>query len=283
MVKPVKKREMVRYLMGRYEVGITRACRELRISRSLYHYRSQRDPQHTLRRSIVKLAHSRVRYGYRRAFMLLRREGWPIGRKRVYRIYTEENLALRRKRPWCHVSAVHRLERSPAMARNEVWSMDFVADQLADGRRFRTLTVVDLFTRVCLDIAVGQSLRATDVVATLERLRYSRGIPKRIYCDNGSEFVSGQMDLWAYANGVKLDFSRRGKPTDNEFVESFNGKFREECPNAHRFDSKEDAQEKIDAWRWEYNENRPHRSLKGLTPGEFARLSINNQVADSHA
>jgi putative transposase len=282
MVKPVKKREMVRYLMGRYEIGITHACRELRISRSLYHYRSQRDPQDTLRQRIVELAHSRVRYGYRWVFMLLRREGWPVGRKRVYRIYTEENLALRRKRPWRHVSAVHRLERSPAMARNEVWSMDFVADQLANGRRFRSLTVVDLFTRECLDIAVGQSLRATDVVATLERLRYSRGVPKHIYCDNGSEFVSGQMDLWAYANGVKLDFSRRGKPTDNAFVESFNGKFREECLNAHWFDSKEDAQEKIDTWRWEYNQNRPHRSLKGLTPREFARLSINNQAADSH-
>jgi putative transposase len=114
-------------------------------------------------------------------------------------------------------------------------------------------------------------------------LRYSRGVPKRIYCDNGSEFVSGQMDLWAYANGVKLDFSRRGKPTDNAIIESFNGRFREECLNAHWFLSKEDAKEKIDAWRWEYNENRPHRSLKGLTPREFARLSSCNQVADSQS
>lgn len=282
MVKPVKKREIVRYLMGRYAVGITRACREVRISRSCYKYCSRRDPQESLRRRIVELAHARVCYGYRRVFMLLKREGWPIGRKRVYRIYTEEGLALRRKRPWRHVSAVHRLERSPALARDEVWSMDFVADQLADGRRFRTLTVVDIFTRECLDIAVGQSLRATDVVATLEQLRFSRGVPKRIYCDNGSEFVSGQMDLWAYANGVKIDFSRRGKPTDNAIIESFNGRFREECLNAHWFESKEDAKEKIDAWRWEYNENRPHRSLKGLTPREFARLSINSQAADSH-
>jgi putative transposase len=281
MVKPVKKREVVRYLMGRYGVGMTRACRQVRISRSSFGYCSQRDPQQALRQRIVELAHARVRYGYRRVFMLLRREGWSIGRKRVYRLYTEEGLALRRKRPWRHVSAVHRLERSPAQARNEVWSMDFVADQLADGRRFRTLTIVDIYTRECLDIAVGQNLRATDVVAALEQLRYSRGVPKRIYCDNGSEFVSGQMDLWAYANGVKIDFSRRGKPTDNAIIESFNGRFREECLNAHWFLSKEDAEEKIDAWRWEYNENRPHRSLKGLTPREFARLSSCNQAADS--
>ena len=215
--------------------------------------------------------------------MLLKREGWPIGRKRVYRLYTEENLALRRKRPWRHVSATHRLERSAPTSRDDIWSMDFVVDELASGQRFRTLTIVDIFTRECLDIAIGQSLRAADVVAALEQLRFSRGVPKRIYCDNGSEFVSAQMDLWAYANAVKLDFSRRGKPTDNAFIESFNGRFREECLNTHWFQSKEDAKEKIDAWRWEYNETRPHRSLKGLTPREFARLSSTNQAADSHS
>ena len=120
-------------------------------------------------------------------------------------------------------------------------------------------------------------------MATLEQLRFSRGVPKRIYCDNGSEFVSGhKLDLWAY-DGVKIDFSRRGKPTDNAIIESFNGRFREECLNAHWFESKEDAKEKIDAWRWEYNENRPHRSLRGAARREFARLSINTQAADSHA
>ena len=283
MVRPVKKREMVRYLMGRYEVGITRACRELFISRSCYKYCSTRDPQEALRSRIVELSRARVRYGYRRVYMLLKREGWPIGRKRVYRLYTEENLALRRKRPWRHVSATHRLERSAPTSRDDIWSMDFVVDELASGQRFRTLTIVDIFTRECLDIAIGQSLRAADVVAALEQLRFSRGVPKRIYCDNGYEFVSAQMDLWAYANAVKLDFSRRGKPTDNAFIESFNGRFREECLNTHWFQSKEDAKEKIDAWRWEYNETRPHRSLKGLTPREFARLSSTNQAADSHS
>jgi hypothetical protein len=144
--------------------------------------------------------------------------------------------------------------------------MDFVHDQLADGRKLRTLTVIDLYTRECLAIEVGYTLRAEQVVTAMRHLSYERGRPQRISCDNGSEFSGGQMDLWAYTNQVQMDFNRRGKPTDNAFVESFNGKFREECLNAHWFESVEDAKEKIDAWRWDYNEHRPHRSLEGLTP-----------------
>jgi putative transposase len=158
--------------------------------------------------------------------------------------------------------------------------MDFVADQLADGRKIRTLTIVDLYTRECLDIDIGFSLRAEDVVRAMNILKVERGLPKRIACDNGSEFAGGQMDLWAYANNVILDFSRHGKPTDNAIVESFNGRFREECLNTHWFESIEDAKEKIDRWRWDYNELRPHRSLKGLTPREYLLRSLQG-VADS--
>jgi len=208
--------------------------------------------------------------GYRRIYILLRREGWDVGKSRFYRVYCEENLGLRRKRPWRHVSAVHRVQKQPAQKPNEVWGMDFVADQLADGRKIRTLTIIDLFTRECLGIEVGFSLRAEHVVAAMHWLKYDRGLPQRISCDNGSEFSGGQMDLWAYTHQVQMDFNRRGKPTDNATVESFNGKFREECLNAHWFESIDDAKEKIDAWRWDYNEHRPHRSLKGLTPREFA-------------
>ncbi|MGH9917414.1 MAG: IS3 family transposase, partial [Nitrososphaerales archaeon] len=234
-----------------------------------------------LRQRVRDLAHTRVRFGYRRILMLLKREGWDVGKNRLYRVYIEENLALRRKRPWRHVSAAHRLERRPATTPNEVWGMDFVADQLADGRRIRALTVVDLHTRECLAIELGFSLRAEHVVAAMNHLKYDRGLPKRITCDNGSEFSGGQMDLWAYNNHVELDFSRRGKPTDNAIVESFNGRFREECLNAHWFESLEDAKEKIDRWRWDYNERRPHRSLQGLTPREFAVRAADPDVADS--
>jgi putative transposase len=283
VVKPVKRREVVRYLMARYSVGLRRACRCARMSRASYSYTSQRDPQTALRQRVRELAQSRVRFGYRRIFMLLRREGWDVGKDRLYRVYREEGLGLRRKRPWRHVSAVHREVRTPAKHRNDVWSMDFVADELTDGRRFRTLTVVDVFTRECLEIEIGQSLKAEDVVRVLERSKYARGIPGRIYCDNGSEFVSGLTDQWAYTNGVKLEFSRLGKPTDNAVIESFNGRFRDECLNTHWFESLEDAKTKIDAWRWDYNEHRPHRSLEGLTPREFASRAMLKRAADSQS
>jgi putative transposase len=143
----------------------------------VYYYRSCKDPLTALRQRVRELAHARVRFGYRRIFLLLRREGWDVGKDRLYRIYREEGLGLRRKRAWRHVTAVHRAIRTPARHRNDVWSMDFVHDQLADGRKFRTLTVIDVSTRECLEIEVGQSLKAEDVVRVLDRLKYERGVP----------------------------------------------------------------------------------------------------------
>ena len=193
----------MRYLTGRYAVSERRACRATRFWRSSLRYESQRDPLTALRQRLRELAQTRVRFGYRRLHVLMRREGWDVGKERFYRVYCEEGLALRRKRPWRHATAVHREQRRPATARNDIWSMDFVADQLADGRRFRALTVIDLFTRECLAIDVGQcARRARCRGRTLERLRFERGLPQRIYCDNGTEFVSAAMDLWAYTNGV---------------------------------------------------------------------------------
>ena len=152
--------------------------------------------------------------------------------------------------------------------------MDFVADQLFDGRKIRALTVVDNFSRQCVAIHVGQSLKGTDVVAIMDGLRVGLGgVPNRVQVDNGSEFISKVLDLWAYEHGVTLDFSRLGKPTDNRiggppFIESFNGSFRDECLNAHWFLSLDDAREKIAQWREEYNDFRPHSSLGGLTPNQ---------------
>jgi putative transposase len=158
-------------------VSERRATLAVRFCRSSLRYESHRDPLTGLRQRMRELAQTRVRYGYRRLLVLLRREGWELGKKRCYRLYIEEGLALRRKWPWRHATAVHREQRRPATARNDIWSMDFVADQLADGRRFRALTVLDLFTRECLAIDVGQGLSGRDVVAALEHLRFERGLP----------------------------------------------------------------------------------------------------------
>ena len=160
--------------------------------------------------------------------------------------------------------------------------MDFVSDALFDGRRFRALTVVDNFTRESLAIEVDQGIRGEQVVQVLQRLAYSRSLPERIYCDNGSEFISKVLDKWAYEKGVTLDFSRPGKPTDNAYIESFNGRFREECLNTHWFLSLADARDKIELWRRDYNESRPHMSLGYLTPVEFAELRHKFNAEDSH-
>ena len=203
---------------------------------------------------------------------MLEREGWQVNHKRVYRLYCEAGLAMRRKPPRRRVSARKRAERSEAAERNYFWSMDFMADQLFDGRRFRLLTLVDNFSRESLAIRVGQSLRGVDVARMLDEVVSKRGAPEEIRLDNGPEFISKELDLWAYGNGVTLDFSRPGKPTDNAFIESFNGQLRKECLNTHWFLSLTDAQEKVDRWRKDYNEVRPHGSLGNHAPAEIGRL-----------
>ena len=172
----------MRYLTGRDAISQRRACRVMQATRSLVYYRSRKDPLLALRQRVRELAQTRVRFGYRRLRVLLLREGWEVGKERFYRVSIEEGLALRRKRPWRHASAVHREQRRPATDRHDIWSMDFVSDELATGRRFRALTVIDLFTRECLAINAGQRLGGHDVAATLERLRFERGLPQRIYC-----------------------------------------------------------------------------------------------------
>jgi len=223
-----------------------------------------------LRMRIREIAETGVRYGYLRIHILLRREGWRVNRKRVYRIYCEESLNLRHRRPRRHVTGSRRMDRPVVESLNECWSMDFVVDGLYSGRRFRALTIVDNFSRECLAIEAGQHLKGDEVVEVRERLVEERGAPERIQCDNGSEFVSKVLDKWAYEHGVTMDFSRPGKPTDNAMIESFNGTFRDECLNVNWFLSLEDARDKIERWRVEYNEFRPHSSLGDLTPQQFA-------------
>jgi len=230
---------------------------------------------------IREIAQTRVRYGYRRIHVLLRREGWQVNAKRIYRLYCEEGLQLRNKAPKRKVSAKLRDDRMPASAPNEIWAMDFMSDQLFDGRRIRILTVVDAFTRLSPAVDIRHSYRGADVVATLERVSRIHGTPKIIRVDNGPEFISKDLDLWAYMNGVTLDFSRPGKPTDNAFVESFNGKFRAECLNTSWFLSLQDARSKCEAWRIDYNEVRPHSSIGHKAPIELVRASGQARLAEA--
>lgn len=260
-------------MQQQYQVSICKACSVIRLYRSAWYYRSLRKSDQAVRARIKEIAATRVRYGYPRIYILLRREGWSDNKKRIYRIYREEGLNLRSKRPRRNKAAAHRLERPGLERLYQCCSMDFVADQLFDGRKFRTLTLVDNFSRQCLAIAVGQSIRGTDVVKVMNQLKQEHKIvPERIQVDNGSEFISKDFDRWAYDNKVVLNYSRPGKPTDNPFIESFNGSFRDECLNVNWFLSIEDAVKKIDAWRVEYNSFRPHSSLNDLTPNEVVEM-----------
>lgn len=275
-MKAPQRRLAVAYLRSRYGVSERRACGVVGQPRSVQWYRSRRPPQDALKRRIKEIAEVRIRYGYKRIHVLLRREGWPVNHKRVQRMYCELGLQLRSRRPRRHVSAAHR--RPPkrlARRANDAWSMDFMADQLVDGHRIRLLTIVDVFTRESLAIEVGPRLRSEDVVRVLTKLAAVRGAPRRIYCDNGSEFQSRLVDLWAYTQKVQLEFSRPGKPTDNAHIESFNGSLRDECLNIHWFGSLTDAKEKLDAWRIDYNESRPHKALDHRTPKEYAAAMAN--------
>jgi len=270
-------RELVSKLIAAYRVSIRRACSVVTMHRSNWHYKPHRREDRPLRQRMKEIAATRIRYGMWRIYILLRREGFRDNHKRVYRIYKEEGLNLRSKRPRRNKAAAHRLERPDINSLHQCWSMDFVCDNLFNGQRFRCLTIVDNFSRYCHAIRVGKSIKSNDVVEVMEALKQQyKEVPKRIQVDNGSEFISKDFDRWAYENKVVLDYSRPGKPTDNPFIESFNGSFRDECLNINWFLSLEDAYEKINGWVNEYNSFRPHSSLNGLTPAEV--VAIHNKA-----
>ena len=201
---------------------------------------------------------------------LLKREGWQVNSKRVYRIYVEEKLIVRRRRRKRRICAQARVLLAPPSRRNETWTMDFLHDALASGRKFRTLSIEDAYTREMPIIEVDTSLPALRVVRVLDRLRMERGLPERIVIDHGTEFTSKALDQWAYENKVTLHFITLGRPMENGYIESFHGRFREECLNEHWFLTLDDARETIENWRIDYNRVRPHSSLGYLTPEEFA-------------
>jgi len=230
-------------------VSIRRACKALKFDTSTYHYKSRRTGQAGLELRIKEICETRVRYGYRRVHVLLRRAGWKINMKKTRRICKELGLQLRNKHSKRRVKAKLREDRQEAVGPNDIWAMDFVYDQLATGKKLRILTIVDTHSRYCPATDPRFTYRGEDVVQTLERICKSGGYPKTIRVDNGSEFISRDLDLWAYVNNVTLDFSRPGKPTDNGFIEAFNSKLRAECLNANWFMTLADAREKLEDWR----------------------------------
>jgi putative transposase len=226
-LRPVRKRKLVDEVRGEWGVSIRRACSVFEVDTSTYHYKSRRAGQAGLEQRIKDICQTRVRYGYRRVHVLLRREGWAINQKKTRRIYRELGLQLRNKTPKRRVKAKLREDRRNATQPNETWAMDFVHDQLATGRKLRVLTIVDTFSRFS-PAEPRLSFRGTDVVEVLERVGRGVGLPATIRVDQGTESVSRDLDLWAYQRGVTLDFSRPGKPTDNAYIEAFNGRFRAE-------------------------------------------------------
>jgi putative transposase len=241
------------------------------VARSSLYYRSRRQDEE-IRQRLRALAQDRPRFGYRRLHVLLRRAGLVINHKRVRRLYQEEGLALRRWRRRKR-AAMLRVPMVAATRPNHRWSMDFVSEVLATGRRIRVLTIVDDYTRECAAMEVDTSLPGLRVTQVLDRLAATRGVPAVIRTDNGPEFAGQALDAWAYRRGVKLEFIRPGKPVENSYVESFNGKLRDECLNGNWFLTLAEARQTIEAWRAYYNGIRPHSSLGHLTPEEFASHS----------
>src|SRR5690606_17690410 len=269
------RKEAVRYSQQKFGVSERRACGLFGISRRVLVYARRPERNAVLRKRLKELASKRNRWGCPLLFKALRREGWVVNHKRVERLYREESLSLRRKKRGKRIRRerpVMPTERKP----NTLWAIDFIHDSLWNGRRIKALTVIDCHSRFCPAIEVDFSLPAERVVATLNRLALTRGLPEAIVLDNGAEFTGKVFTGWARKHGVELKFIQPGKPMQNGFVESFNGTFRHECLDAHWFTSIGDARSRVERWRNEYNRERPHGSLQDRTPEEFEIKFFNN-------
>lgn len=277
MVTPAIRRRVVGLLVeSPLQLSERRACKAIGVQRSSIRYESCAKEPTKLIENMREIAKERPRAGYRGIHRLLRRRGHRVNIKRVYRLYKREGLHVRTKRRR-RFAASPRLELAKVTKPNQRWSMDFVSDHLADGRRFRILTVVDQFSRRSPGILVDTSITGARVAAFLDELAFTRGLPESITVDNGPEFISNALDQWAAHRGVRLHFSRPGKPVDNAFIESFNGRFRDECLNANWFASVVEARKLISNWWADYNEHRPHSALGGMTPIEYEQAQIQTQ------
>jgi putative transposase len=258
----------VEYIKQTHSLSERRACKLSSLPRNSFRYQPKPDKNSELRARLRELAEKRRKFGAPRLHILLRREGYQINHKRTERLYREEGLSLRLKRRRKRISHLRVVMAKPERI-NQHWSMDFVSDSLYNGRRFRVLTIIDDFNRECPALEADHSLTGKRVARVLDRVALLRRLPDVITVDNGPEFISKALDLWAYENNVKLIFIQPGKPVQNAYIESFNGKFLEECLNEHVFVSLHSAQQIIETWRQDYNSERPHSSLNGLTPEEF--------------
>jgi putative transposase len=268
------QRQAVEVMCSEGTVSERRACGLIPMHRGTCRYRGRRSEDPRLRERLRELAAARRRFGYRRLQVLLRREGFAVNHKRVYRLYVEEKLGLRRKRGRRRMpTTAARVPLKRPVSPDEVWTMDFTQDAFASGRKFRTLNLMDGFTRYALRIEVDTSLPGLRVVRVLEDLKTRGRKAKVIVIDNGTEFTSQVVDQWAYENQVQLHFITPGRPMENGYMESFNGKFRDECLNENWFVDLADARQKIEEWRCDYNQERPHSALGYLTPAEFAHRS----------
>ncbi len=275
MVGPQAKRAAVRVVREQSPLSERRACGLVSWWRSSWRYRRRRNDQ-ALRARLRELVEARPRFGYRRLHALLRREQdeqgqpqWRVNRKRVYRIYREEGWAVRRRKRKSRAT-IPRIPLAAPSSPNQGWSMDFIHDALSAGRKFKVLTIEDQFAREALATETDHSLPGKRVVGVLERLRKEGRKPEWIVCDNEGPFAGNDLDRWAFAHGVRLAFIEPGKPQQNGYQESFHARLRDECLNQHWFTSLADAREKIEAWRMDYNTQRPHSSLGYQTPEEFA-------------
>lgn len=257
-------------MASQYEMSERHGCRVVQLHRSSCRYEVKSDGNDELRDILKVLAAARPRWGQERLHVLVRRQGYLVNHKRTERLYRELGLSLRLRKRSKRASTVRVPAAVPA-GPNQRWSMDFVSDQLVTGQRLKCLTVVDDFTRESLGILVARSISGQLVADFFEHVATTRSLPEVIVCDNGPEFTCVTLDQWADRHHIKLSFIQPGKPQQNAFIESFNGKLRVECLNEQLFYDLADAQAKIEAWRIDYNENRPHRSLRQQTPAEFAR------------
>jgi len=263
----------VSHIRERLGLSERRAYQLVGISSSVLRYQPKPGNDDAVRQRLRELAEQRKRFGSPRLHILLRREGLVVNHKRTERLYREEGLMLRKKRRRKGAAGARVVIPFPQRT-NERWSMDFVTDSIITGRRFRALAIVDDYSRECPAIEVDTSLGGRRVVSVLEKLAEVRGLPEVITIDNGPEFAGRVLDEWAYRKGVKLSFIRPGKPMENAYIESFNGRFRDECLNTNWFISLKHAREVIEEWRKDYNEVRPHSSLQGATPREYAETTV---------